>query len=73
VDGRIYNAADDAPTTAWELHVLNGQPFPDSTPDPVDPWHGILDTTRIRVELGYRPIHPTVWAAREAAPCSAMS
>lgn len=66
IDGRIYNAADESPVTAVELHALNGVPFPDSPTGQVDPWHGIVDTTRIRQELGFRPYHPSVWSARDA-------
>jgi nucleoside-diphosphate-sugar epimerase len=66
IDGRIYNAADESPVTAVELHALNGVPFPDSPSDEADPWPGIVDTTRIRLELGFRPYHPSVWSARDA-------
>ncbi|AHI01027.1 NAD-dependent epimerase/dehydratase family protein [Kutzneria albida] len=66
IDGRTYNVADESPVTAWELHALNGVPFPEGSPDPADPWHGISDTTRIRAELGFRPLYPSVWSAREA-------
>ena len=68
VDGRTYNAADDAPVTAWELHRLNGVPVPDGAAarQLADPWEGIVDTTRIRTELGFRPLYPTVYAARDA-------
>jgi nucleoside-diphosphate-sugar epimerase len=66
IDGRIYNAADESPVTAVELHALNGVPFRDSPGSEADPWHGIVDTTRIRRELGFRPYHPSVWSARDA-------
>jgi nucleoside-diphosphate-sugar epimerase len=66
IDGRIYNAADESPVTAVELHAVNGAPFPDSPTGQADPWHGIVDTTRIRQELGFRPYHPSVWSARDA-------
>ena len=66
IDGRIYNAADESPVTAVELHALNGVPFLDSPDGEADPWHGIVDTTRIRRELGFRPFHPSVWSARDA-------
>ncbi|MEN3307297.1 MAG: hypothetical protein V7603_3499 [Micromonosporaceae bacterium] len=63
IDGRVYNLADDAPVTAWELLALAGE-----EPDPgaatrtlADPWAGIVDTRRIRGELGFRPHHPTVY------------
>ncbi|GIH19999.1 NAD-dependent epimerase/dehydratase family protein [Rugosimonospora africana] len=80
IDGRIYNLADDAPITAWELYALQGRQAPSqptSSPagtspnvekvaDEVDPWEGIVDIERIRRELGYRPIYPSVYAARAA-------
>jgi hypothetical protein len=31
-----------------------------------DPWFGIVSTRRIRTELGFRPLYPTVWTARDA-------
>jgi len=66
IDGRIYNAADESPVTAVELHALNGVPFPDRPAGDADLWHGMVDTTRIRQELGFRPWYPSVWSAREA-------
>jgi nucleoside-diphosphate-sugar epimerase len=66
IDGRSYNAADEAPVTAVELHALNGVPFPDRPAGDADLWHGIVDTTRIRRELGFRPWYPSVWSARDA-------
>jgi nucleoside-diphosphate-sugar epimerase len=66
IDGRIYNAADDSPVTAVELHALNGVAFPDRPAGPADLWHGVVDTTRIRRELGFRPWYPSVWSARDA-------
>jgi len=66
VDGRVYNAADESPVTAVELHALNGVPFPDHPEGEADLWHAIVDTTRIRRELGFRPWYPSVWSARNA-------
>jgi nucleoside-diphosphate-sugar epimerase len=66
VDGRAYSAADESPVTAVELHTLNGVPFPDRPAGDVDLWHGLVDTTRIRQELGFRPWYPSVWSARDA-------
>ncbi|WP_251093312.1 NAD-dependent epimerase/dehydratase family protein [Streptomyces sp. Caat 7-52] len=68
VRGPVHNIADDAPVTAVELHQLNGVEVPagmDTRTDP-DPWLGIMSTEKIRRDLGYRPLHPTVWAARDA-------
>lgn len=68
IAGRVYNIADDAPVTAVELHQLNGVEVPAelyTRTDP-DPWLAITSTERIRRELGYRPLYPSVYAAREA-------
>ncbi|RPF33372.1 NAD(P)-dependent oxidoreductase [Streptomyces sp. TLI_185] len=68
IAGRIYNIADDTPVTAVELHQLNGAEIPAelyTRTDP-DPWLVITSTERIRRELGYRPLYPSVYAAREA-------
>jgi nucleoside-diphosphate-sugar epimerase len=68
VDGRVYNIADDAPATAWELFAVNGQqPHAEAAGRQLDdPWWGIVSTERARRELGYRPIYPTLWSARDA-------
>jgi nucleoside-diphosphate-sugar epimerase len=68
VDGRIYNVADDAPITAWEVLALCGETADADAADRTlaDPWMGIVDTTRIRAELGFRPTYPTVYAALDA-------
>lgn len=68
VDGRAFNVADDAPITAAELHRLYGRPLDAEAADrPLDdPWAGIVDTTRIRAELGFRPVFPTIYTAWDA-------
>jgi nucleoside-diphosphate-sugar epimerase len=68
VDGETFNAADDAPVTALELHRLNGAPVPVEAAGRTldDPWEGIVDTIKIRKVLGFRPVHPTVHAAADA-------
>ncbi|MFC9845049.1 NAD-dependent epimerase/dehydratase family protein [Streptomyces sp. NPDC060223] len=67
VDGRVYNIADDAPVTTVELHQLNGLAVPEDLHDRTDedPWHGIVSTARIRRELGFRPVYPSVWTAAD--------
>ncbi|MFD9390621.1 NAD-dependent epimerase/dehydratase family protein [Streptomyces sp. NPDC060000] len=68
IAGRSYNIADDAPLTAVELHQLNGVDVPaelHTRTDP-DPFFQLTSTDRIRRELGYRPLYPSVYAAREA-------
>jgi nucleoside-diphosphate-sugar epimerase len=67
-DGGIYNIADDAPVTAVDLHQLNGAEIPPALyerTDP-DPWLGIVSTARIRRDLGFRPLYPSVWTAQDA-------
>ncbi|MEU8850840.1 NAD(P)-dependent oxidoreductase [Streptomyces sp. NPDC048564] len=68
IAGRVYNIADDVPVTAVELHQLNGVEIPEemyARTDPA-PWLAVMSTERIRRELGYRPLFPSVYAAREA-------
>ncbi|MEU6229551.1 NAD(P)-dependent oxidoreductase [Streptomyces sp. NPDC047042] len=68
IAGRIYNIGDYAPVTAVELHQLNGVEVPAElyeNTDP-DPWFGITSTDRIRRELGFSPLYPSVYAARDA-------
>lgn len=68
VAGRVYNVADDAPVTAVDLHWFNGVPLPEGMAErPLDdPWEGVASTLRIREELGFRPLYPSVWTARDA-------
>jgi nucleoside-diphosphate-sugar epimerase len=68
IDGMTFNVADDAPVTAFELHALNGEAISSeaATLPLEDPWAGIVATDAARVTLGYRPIFPTVYAAKDA-------
>lgn len=68
IGGRIYNIADDAPVTAVELHQLNGADIPAELHERTDPapFFQVMSTDRIRRELGYRPLYPSVHAARAA-------
>ncbi|HEY9474405.1 MAG TPA: hypothetical protein VIS06_11210, partial [Mycobacteriales bacterium] len=64
--GRIYNVADDAPISAVELHQLAGVEHPSGPFADIDPWHGIVSTRQARRDLGFRPLFPSVWTARDA-------
>ena len=66
-NGGIYNIADDAPITAQELVVLSGLPeLPDSNSSiQFDPWEMIFDTRLARKELGFRPLFPSFYSAKE--------
>ncbi|CAM5676988.1 hypothetical protein SAVIM338S_07207 [Streptomyces avidinii] len=61
----VYNIADDAPVTAVDLFQLNGMPVPAEAYEKIDPdpWVSVMSTSRIRRELGYRPIFPSVRVA----------
>jgi len=63
-----YNIADDTPVTAVDLHQLNRIDLPPALYDRTDPdpWLCITSTARIRRELGYRPLYPSVWTALDA-------
>ncbi|SFI69203.1 Nucleoside-diphosphate-sugar epimerase [Paenibacillus sp. UNC496MF] len=67
IDGRIYNVADDAPISVAELFQLhNSEISSEALQKDYDPWDMIVDTTRIRDELHYRPIYPSFYSARDA-------
>ncbi|MEC2344337.1 MULTISPECIES: NAD-dependent epimerase/dehydratase family protein [Paenibacillus] len=67
IDGRIYNVADDAPISVLELFQLHHSEVPpEALQQDFDPWDMIVDTTRIREELQYRPIYPSFYSARDA-------
>ncbi|MDQ7902945.1 NAD(P)-dependent oxidoreductase [Phytohabitans sp. ZYX-F-186] len=68
VDGQVFNVADDAPVTALELLRANQEePDPEAATRRLDdPWEGIVDTCRIRTQLGYRPLYPTLYTAQAA-------
>lgn len=67
IDGRIYNVSDDAPISVVELLQLhNSENSPEALQQDFDPWDMIVDTTRIRDELHYRPIYSSFYSARDA-------
>ncbi|MEV6108558.1 NAD(P)-dependent oxidoreductase [Streptomyces sp. NPDC051940] len=69
VAGHVYNLADDAPVSTYEIYELLGAepPAPGAVPTAVaDPWEGLASNRRIRDELGFRPLYPSAWTARDA-------
>lgn len=67
IDGRIYNVADDAPISILELFQLHDRQISqDAQHQQFNPWETVVDTTRIRNELNFRPIFPSFYAARDA-------
>ncbi|UMB70990.1 NAD-dependent epimerase/dehydratase family protein [Mycobacterium paraterrae] len=75
VAGRTYNVCDDAPMTLYEIYQLHNLGLPEQAgtadqpasnfADP-SPWQHTVSTARIRRELGFRPLYPTVTGAAEA-------
>lgn len=67
IDGRVYNVADDAPISVAELLELHHSGnSAEALQQEFNPWDSIVDTTRIRDELNYRPIYPSFYTARAA-------
>jgi nucleoside-diphosphate-sugar epimerase len=75
VDGEIFNVGDDAPVTTYELMRLNGAAPSDQTISTIratgaepldDPWQSIIDSSKIRRLLGFRPIYPSLYSAVDA-------
>jgi nucleoside-diphosphate-sugar epimerase len=71
VAGRTYNLADDAPMTAFEVYQLHGITLPEQAESAdrstgANPWLHTVSTARIRRDLGFRPLYPTVASAAEA-------
>jgi nucleoside-diphosphate-sugar epimerase len=60
--GQIYNVADDSPLPISEIRQLNGLSSSEIAESAVvsDPWEGIVDTTKIKDELGFRPVYPSL-------------
>jgi nucleoside-diphosphate-sugar epimerase len=68
LNGEIFNVADDAPITLYELADSVGQ-VTDAF-DPVegpltDPFEGILDISKLRNRTGFRPLVPSYYVARD--------
>jgi Nucleoside-diphosphate-sugar epimerases len=64
-DGEIYNVADDEPAAAGDIMRLLGEPLPDGADKrPIDEsLLQLVDTSKIRAHLGFRPVYPTLHSA----------
>jgi nucleoside-diphosphate-sugar epimerase len=71
IDGQIYNAADDEPVTAAEIMRLYGEPVAeDAVNRALDPsWQQFVNTGKIRRELGFQTIYPSL---RDAVAADAL-
>jgi nucleoside-diphosphate-sugar epimerase len=68
LDGEIFNLADDAPITLYELADSVGRARDTFDPEegPLsDPFEGILDVSKLRKTTGFRPLVPSYYVARD--------
>ncbi|WP_285060054.1 NAD-dependent epimerase/dehydratase family protein [Pedobacter ginsengisoli] len=65
--GEIFNIADDAPITLYELADSVGKAteiFDGNAGSLADPFEGIMDVSKLR-EIGFRPLVPSYYVARD--------
>lgn len=68
LNGEIFNVVDDAPITLYELADAVGKAADafDLAEGPLsDPFEGILDTSKLRNQTGFRPLVPSYYVARD--------
>jgi nucleoside-diphosphate-sugar epimerase len=68
LNGEIFNVADDAPITLYELADSVGKA--NDTFDPAegaltDPFEGVLDISKLRSRTAFRPLVPSYYVARD--------
>jgi nucleoside-diphosphate-sugar epimerase len=68
LNGEIFNVADDAPISLYELADSLG--LAANTFDPAEgplakPFEGIMDISKLRNKTGFRPLVPSYYAARD--------
>lgn len=66
--GEIFNIADDAPITMYELADSCGKAAEifDFVASPLnDPFAGIMDISKLRSKTGFRPLVPSYYVARD--------
>lgn len=68
LDGEIFNVADDAPITLYELADSVGKAAEtfDEREGPLnDPFRGVQDISKLRKRTGFRPLVPSFQVARD--------
>lgn len=68
LDGEIFNVADDAPITLYELAHSVGkaaETFAEAEGPLNDPFQGVQDISKLRSKTGFRPFVPSYQAARD--------
>lgn len=68
LNGEVFNVADDAPISLYEL--VNSFGLAADTFDPTEgpltnPFEGILDISKLRSRTGFRPLVPSYYVARD--------
>ena len=68
LSGETFNIADDSAATLAEIYRYTGRDLtPEMTGRTVtEPWFGIVENTKARRVLGFRPLYPTMWQAVDA-------
>ena len=68
LNGEIFNVADDAPITLYELADSVGQvtdAFDPMEGPLTDPFEGIMDISKLRYKTGFRPLAASYYVARD--------
>lgn len=68
LNGEIFNVADDAPVTLYELAESVGQAkgtFDEAEGPLKDPFQGVQDISKLRSKTGFRPLVPSYQVARD--------
>ncbi len=68
LSGEIFNVADDAPVTLYELADSVGKVAEafDAVEEPLtDPFEGIMDISKLRSRTGFRPLVPSYYVAKD--------
>ncbi|MFD0794532.1 NAD-dependent epimerase/dehydratase family protein [Mucilaginibacter litoreus] len=68
LNGEIFNVADDAPISLYELADSVGKAAEtfDTESGPLsDPFEGVLDSSKLRGWTGFRPLVPSYYVARD--------
>ena len=68
LDGEIFNIADDAPISLYELadsvgRVADAFDLPEGPL--ADPFQGVMDIAKLRSKTGFRPLLPSYYVARD--------
>lgn len=68
LNGEIFNVADDAPISMYEIADLFGRvadAFDPAEGPLTHPFQGVMDISKLRSKTGFRPLVPSFYVARE--------